>query len=242
MILTPHWTGVASVSPVRFLESVGRMAIDFGLAGFVEKVEEHWGKWAGRAITLVAGLAIIAVGLGAIGEFIVSPILGLVRSSTWQSTLLYFVLTVFAIGVGCGVGLYLSTAFRHWRRSRQERRWYREARETVARVEELLTTAEATQARTSAFSDELSTGFRDIMARAYAALEESRQMYREGAQFMRFALEENTSLSDSERAERLASIDHLEATLDEVERDQRETREERERALREGRTRFDETS
>lgn len=77
--MTSAASGLRIASPLKFFERVGRMALDLGVGGFLEKFEEHFGRWPTKVLLTLIGLAISAICLGVIWQYLVSPVLAFFR-------------------------------------------------------------------------------------------------------------------------------------------------------------------
>ena len=100
------------------------MAVDLGGvgSGFLDKIEEYWGKAVVRGVTLLIGLALAAVCLGAIWQWLVSPLLDFFQTPLWGRTVTQLAFIAMAIGGGVAVGLLIFSALGQWRQFRLGKR------------------------------------------------------------------------------------------------------------------------
>jgi hypothetical protein len=91
---------------------------DLGFSGVVEKFEEHWGKRPTRWLLLIIGLGVAAVCVGAIWEWLISPLLAFIGSPQRSQTIWALVLAIVGIGAGISLTTSLTTALARWRRIR----------------------------------------------------------------------------------------------------------------------------
>jgi hypothetical protein len=108
-------------SPLTFLEQVGRVVTDFGLGSLVGKYEEYFGRGVTRALLIIVGLAVVAAGVGAIWQWLISPLLTFFNTPLWGRTLISLVWTAAGIGAGVAVGFLVVTALANWHRFRKTR-------------------------------------------------------------------------------------------------------------------------
>lgn len=138
-------TRAAIRRPGDFFESLGRAVADLGFSGVIEKFEEHWGKRATRWLLLVIGLGVAAVCIGAIWEWLVSPILLFLQSPDRARTLWSLVLAVLGVGGGIGLGFSAVATFAQWRRMRLLGQKLAEAKEVLRETQNVRQDIQATR-------------------------------------------------------------------------------------------------
>lgn len=185
-----HWRLWSAPS---FLGAVGRMAVDLGFAGIIEKFEEHWGKRATRWLLMIIGVAVVAACVGAIWTWLVAPMLAFFDTPLWGQTLAGIALKALGIGAGIALGFGFTNDLARWRRTRQLKgllkemqaksdKLIRETQEGLARTREQLEKTAETNAQSRALME-----LARVSAIAY--------------------VEMNKELSDEERARALHQIE-----------------------------------
>ncbi len=150
--------------------------MDLGFGSFLEKFEQHFGLRATKAFLVLIGLAVCALCLGAIWQWLIAPLLDFLQSPNRFQVVVRLLLIFVAAGGGMAIGLMLTSAFKGWRIIKNSQRQYealkKRSDELIERGEELgrradgmLDDVKATQQRTS-----------DTLARASALVAEAKQM------------------------------------------------------------------
>jgi hypothetical protein len=84
--------------------------MDFGVDGFLDKFEKHFGELATKALLILIGLAIAAVCIGAIWQWLVSPLL-----IFFQTPLrLRVLLGVLTYALATALGMLVSKGLQLW--------------------------------------------------------------------------------------------------------------------------------
>jgi hypothetical protein len=130
-------------SALTWFESVGRTVTDFGFGSLVGKYEEYFGRRVTRALLIIVGLSVVAVGVGAIWQWLIAPILMLFRTPLWGRTLAQLAIVAIAIGGGVAVGLMLVAALGDWHRFRKTRAIIDRSKELFDRADERYKCADA---------------------------------------------------------------------------------------------------
>jgi hypothetical protein len=161
---------------------------DLGFSGVVEKFEEHWGKRLTRWLLLVIGLGVAAVCVGAIWQWIVSPVLAFLQSPHRASVFWALFLALLGVGGGLSITLAIVEALVRWRRMKQ--------------VNSVLAEAHAIKDTTSETSDAIF----GMLSETEGHQRKSMAMMKATILLMRAALEADKSLSAEDRAERLGRL------------------------------------
>ena len=78
--------------------------MDFGIEGFLEKFEKHFGPRATKALLLLVGLAVASVCLATIAKFLVVPVLAFFEAPQRSRVLVLFLYYCLGTGVGVSAG------------------------------------------------------------------------------------------------------------------------------------------
>lgn len=186
-----------------FFESVGQAAMDLGFSGVIEKFEDYWGKRATGWLLFLIGLAIAAVSLGAIWQWIVSPILVFFKSPLWVNTVAALFNAALIVGAGVTIGLWLSSAFIYFKRTRQLRKI----------VEDAETRTEMVLAHSRSLRDDVKSARENLhteTAKVHVMLQASILLAKAW-------LEQNPELSDDEREAALGRLGIAKEILAEAE-------------------------
>jgi hypothetical protein len=134
--------------------------MDVGFGAVLEKFEEYFGKGVTRAFLILVGLAISAVCVGAIWQWLVGPLLGFLDSPQRWRTITRLSIIAFGLGAGVGIGMFLINGLSRWidikfsvRRIAQLVRMTDEANELLDRTEERLQYAELAVQRAEAIAE-----------------------------------------------------------------------------------------
>lgn len=183
--------------PLLWLESVGRAVADLGFSGVIEKFEEHWGRRTTRWLLLVIGLGVSAICVGAIWQWIVSPILAFLDSPQRSGTIWSLALAFAAIAAGVTLASALAEALTRWRRMRRIRAVFEE-----------------TKRESESFRQEMREGTDQVLGDARAILGEAVDLKRRAETMLELsilavqsAIEADQSLSPEEKKARLANMD-----------------------------------
>lgn len=110
--------------PLFLLEDVGRWVMDLGFSGVIEKFEEHWGKRLTRALLMLIGLGVAAVCMGAIWEWLISPLLSFFQTPVWGETIGSLLWVALTIGFGVAAGISIAASLGTWRKEKLTRRHF----------------------------------------------------------------------------------------------------------------------
>ena len=97
--MTNPWASLGS--PLGFLVRIRWAIMDFGVDGFLDKFEKHFGALATKALLILIALAIVSVCVGAIWQWLVSPTM--VFFNTPKRWAILAGLFYFGLGTGAGI-------------------------------------------------------------------------------------------------------------------------------------------
>lgn len=162
---------------------------DFGFGSLVGKYEEYFGQRVTRALLIVVGLAVVAVGVGAIWQWLIAPVLSFFQTPLWGRTLTQLAFAAIAIGGGVAVGLMLVAAFGDWHRFRKTRAIADQAKKLIERAEDTYDNADAMLGRINNTNDQscamlegIAAVLRELMSRVPPDKQEAYQSLLENAE------------------------------------------------------------
>jgi hypothetical protein len=180
---------------------------DFGFGSLVGKYEEYFGRKITRFLLVVVGLGVVAAGIGATWQWLISPLLAFFNTPLWGRTLISLLWRAIGIGAGVAVGIFLMSAVTEWRKTRQ-------IDAILAKAKGLLSETDAQSKRHRKEMDEVFAKARDQLGEGYAKIRsQTADLMEMAIASARVLAAENKGLSDAERAEAEESLRTAEEEL-----------------------------
>lgn len=193
--------------------------MDLGFSGVIEKFEEHWGKRLTRLLLMLVGIAIAAICMGAIWQWLVSPVLAFFRAPLWGEKLGELIWAGVTITFGIAAGGQIVAGLVQLRKNRKASDALLRADAILARTEDLHKTHIAEMRETADMGDAMLSKALDNLREVGATQRRSVEMVRMIVGASRRAIAASPELRADERAEKLADLDKIDRLLREMAED-----------------------
>ena len=187
-----------------------------GLGGGIEKVEEYLGKKITGAFIVLVVLAVSAVSMKAIWDNLVQPIATFLQTPLWGQSLLSYLWVAATVMLGVAGGLGIATSLTRWRYIRQIKGTTRKAREVLQETRSKTDKMFAETHDVYDRAERLFVSARDDVEQIDRAKEEIVDLMALALSHARSAIAADGSLSEEEKAKKLADVERKERALKEV--------------------------